>query len=155
MVGPGYLLDVNALLALFWPTHEDHEKVRTWFRANAARHWATCPITQAGFVRLASNPAITPDAVSVSEALELLGANLRLPGHLFWPDDLDVSSSLSLCGSRLQGYRQITDAYLLGLALHRKGHFVTLDRSISSLMSSANRNSTRVIDLSTANRRPN
>ena len=147
MVGPGYLLDVNTLLALFWPTHEHHVRVRTWFRSDASRRWITCPFTQAGFVRLASNPALTPDAVSVSEALELLVANLRHPGHALWPDDLDVHSALSLCAGRLQGYRQITDAYLLGLALHHKGHLVTLDRGIASLAPTGPRSFTRVINL--------
>jgi len=147
MVAPGYLLDVNTLLALFWPTHEHHIKVRTWFRADNNRRWITCPITQTGFVRLASNLAITPDAVSVSEAVDLLVANLRHPGHAFWPDDLDVHSALSLCGRRLQGYRQVTDAYLLGLALHRKAHLVTLDGGIASLLPIAPRRATRVFNL--------
>lgn len=147
MVGSGYLLDVNTLLALFWPTHEHHVRVRTWFRADATRGWNSCPVTQAGFVRLASNLAVTPDAVSVSEALNLLVANLSHPGHVFWPDELDVQSALSLCGGRLQGYRQVTDAYLLGLAIHHKAHLVTLDGAIASLAPTTVRGSTRVIDL--------
>ena len=146
MVGPGHLLDVNALLALFWPTHQHHEKVWNWFRADNTRRWATCPLTQAGFVRLASNPAMTPDAVSVIEALELLGANLRHPGHLFWTDDLDLQSALAFCSGRLQGYRQVTDAYLLGLAIHHKAHLVTLDGGIASLAPGGARISTRVIN---------
>ena len=104
-------------------------------------------MTQAGFVRLASNLAVTPDAVSVSEAIDLLVANLRHPGHLFWPDDLDAQSALSLCGGRLQRYRQVTDAYLLGLAIHHKAHLVTLDGTIASLAPTTARRSTHVINL--------
>jgi toxin-antitoxin system PIN domain toxin len=147
MVGPGYLLDVNVLLALIWPYQEHHEKVRTWFLANAVRHWATCPITEAGCVRLLSNPAVTPEALSPSEALQLLMANLQHPGHVFWPDDLDLPASLSLCGAKLQGHRQITDAYLLGLAFHHKAHLVTLDSGVLSLLPPSIRTPGRVIDL--------
>lgn len=147
MVGPGFLLDINVLLALWMPTQQDHAKVAAWFRAEGSRHWATCPVTQAGFVRLASNPALTPDALSVAGAVEVLRANLMHPGHVFWEDDLDVPASLSLCGRKLQGHRQVMDAYLVGLVVHRKGHLVTLDRSMSSLLP-ANPGPTRVIDLS-------
>jgi hypothetical protein len=147
VVGPAYLLDVNALLALLWPTHEHHVKVSTWFRADANRRWTTCPITQTGFIRLASNRTVTPDAVSVREALDLLVANLRHPGHVFCPDDLDIKSALSLCGGRLQGYRQVTDAYLLGIAIQHKAHLVTLDGGITQLLPIASRNSNRVIHL--------
>jgi hypothetical protein len=153
MVEPGFLLDVNVLVALFWPRHEQHERVRGWFRTHASRHWVTCPITQAGFVRVASNPAITRDAPSPADTVKILQANLQHPGHVFWPDDLDVPASLSLVGTRLQGYRQITDAYLLGLAIHRKVKFATLDRSVTSLMADGNK-SGRVVELSRAIARP-
>ncbi|HEX4066301.1 MAG TPA: TA system VapC family ribonuclease toxin [Acidobacteriaceae bacterium] len=153
MVGPAFLLDVNALLALVWPSQEHHEKVRTWFVANAAHHWATCPITQAGCVRLLSNPTVTPESLTTTEALQVLAANLQHPGHVFWPDDLDFPSALSFCGAKLQGYRQVTDAYLLGLALHHKAHLVTLDSGIVSLLPSSPRPATRVIDLLATPRR--
>jgi toxin-antitoxin system PIN domain toxin len=153
MVNPAFLLDVNALLALVWPAQEHHERVRAWFLANASRHWATCPITQAGCVRLLSNPTVTPGALSVHDALQVLAANLKHPGHIFWPDDLELLSSLSLCGSKLQGYRQITDAYLLGMAIHRKAHLVTLDGSIASLLASSARTATRVIHIPTGSPR--
>lgn len=153
MVGPAFLLDVNVLLALVWPFQEHHEKVRSWFTASAARHWATCPITQAGCVRLLSNPAVVPEALSVRDALQLLAANLQHAGHVFWPDDLALPASLSLSGAKLQGYRQLTDAYLLGLALHRKATLVTLDSSLASLLPSSTGRSAPVLDLSTTFRR--
>ena len=147
MVGPPFLLDVNVLFALVWPFQEHHEKVRIWFAANAARHWVTCPLTQAGCVRLLSNPTVTPEALSVADALQVLNANLRHPGHVFWMDELDLPASLSVSGAKLQGYRQITDAYLLGLALHHKAHLATLDSGIASLLPPSPRTATRVIDL--------
>lgn len=147
MVRPAFLLDVNALLALLWPFQQHHEIVRTWFLANGSHHWATCPISEAGCVRLLSNPTVTPEALSVRDALQVLAANLKHPGHVFWPDDLDLQSALSRCGGRLQGYRQITDAYLLGLALQHKAHLVTLNAGIASLAPALTRNSPRVICL--------
>ena len=147
MVGPAYLLDVNVLLALLWPPQEHHSIVRTWFLKTGGRHWATCPITESGCVRLLSNPNVTPGALRVSEALQVLTSNLNDPAHVFWPDALDLLSGLSPSSGRLQGYRQITDAYLLGLAVHHKAHLVTLDSGIASLPSANLHSPTRVINL--------
>jgi uncharacterized protein len=149
----GFLLDVNVLLALLWPTHQFHDVVRTWFRDHGSRHWATCPLTQNGFVRLASNPAITRDALSISESLLLLQANLAHPGHIFWPDDLGLAEALARSNARLQGYRQLTDGYLLGLAIHHKGQVVTLDGGMASILPPAVRDTDWIVDLSTARRR--
>ena len=145
MVGPAFLLDVNVLLALMWPQQEHHSIVEAWFFATGRKHWATCPITEAGCVRLLSNPSVTPGAIRVSEALHVLAQNLKQPGHVFWTDDVDLLASLSLCRGTLQGYRQVTDAYLLGLALRHKGHLVTMDRGIATLAPVDSR--TRVINL--------
>ena len=149
----GFLLDVNVLLALLWPTHQFHDLVRTWFREHGNRRWATCPLTQNGFVRLASNPAITRDALTISESLLLLKTNLAHPGHSFWADDLDLAGSLARSNARLQGYRQLTDAYLLGLAIHHKGQVVTLDGGLATLLPPAVRDTDWILDLSTARRR--
>lgn len=147
MVAPAFLLDVNALLALLWPYQEHHSVVEAWFLATGKKHWATCPITEAGCVRLLSNPIATPGALRVSEALHVLATNLKQPGHVFWPDDVSLLASISLCKGSLQGYRQVTDAYLLGLAMHHKAHLVTLDGGIASLAPEGTRISTRVINL--------
>ncbi|HSY01355.1 MAG TPA: TA system VapC family ribonuclease toxin [Acidobacteriaceae bacterium] len=149
----GFLLDVNVLLALLWPTHQFHDLVRTWFREHGNRRWATCPLTQNGFVRLASNPAITRDALTISESLLLLKTNLAHPGHSFWADDLDLAGALARSNARLQGYRQLTDAYLLGLAIHHKGQVVTLDGGLATLLPPAVRDTDWILDLSTARRR--
>lgn len=146
------LLDVNALIALLWPASEFHLLVRTWFRDHGSGGWATCPMTQSGFVRLLSNPALSPDALSVADALNLLHLNLAHPGHVFWPDELDLLSAVARSNARLQGHRQITDAYLLGLAMHRKGQIATLDRSLSSLLPKGRENGNPVIDIGRPNR---
>jgi len=127
----GFLLDTNLLIALVWPSHTAHLRAQHWFAKNARQGWATCPITQCGFVRVSSNPAFSPHALSPSQALELLRANLNHSGHTFWPDDLDLSTASSLV-QQLSGHQQVTDAYLVGLAVQHKGKLATLDRGTAA-----------------------
>jgi uncharacterized protein len=127
------LLDVNVLAALLWPTHEHHDVAHRWFAARANAHWATCLLTQLGFVRIVSNPAFSRDALSPVEALALLNENLGLAGHEFWADSVQVPAAVKGLVDRLQGYRQLTDAYLLSLAYHRKGVVATFDRGVRGL----------------------
>ena len=127
-----YLLDVNVLLALSWPGHKFHERVQGWFERHGAKAWATCPMVQAGFVRIVSNPAFSPRAVSPKEALDSLAANTQHPGHQFWPDDISLAEGLMSLQGRIVGHQQITDAYLLALAIHHRGKLATLDRGIAA-----------------------
>jgi toxin-antitoxin system PIN domain toxin len=131
------LLDVNALVALVWPAHESHEKIQKWFQQHAKSGWATCPLTQAALVRIVSNPAFSPNAVSVSDAIGLLKNNVEHPFHRFWRDDVGFVEAATLFTERIVGHRQITDAYLLGLAVHKKGKLLTLDRAMRSLAGAA------------------
>jgi toxin-antitoxin system PIN domain toxin len=127
------LLDVNVLVALLWPEHTFHELVQAWFGKNARRGWATCPITQGGFVRLVSNPSFSAQAVSPSDAARALDLTLKHPAHRFWPDEIPITDALGTFGKRVAGHQQVTDAYLLSLAIHNKGKLVTLDQSIVAL----------------------
>ena len=131
-----HLLDVNLLIALAWPSHVHHEPAHRWFRRHGAGGWATCPLTQVGFVRVSSNPAIIPGAVSVPAALETLRAFTAAAHHVFWPDDLPLSDRRFPPGLLL-GHRQVTDAYLLGLAIRHGGRLATLDRGTAALLPSA------------------
>jgi toxin-antitoxin system PIN domain toxin len=128
-----FLLDANVLVALAWPEHEFHDKVGRWFVRHSRAGWATCPFTQAAFVRVLSNAAFSADALTPANALRVLESNLLLPGHHFWADSISVPEALRRIGSRLTGHRQITDAYLLGLALDHKGRLATLDKGIGVL----------------------
>lgn len=128
-----YLLDVNVLVAMAWPRHSGHAVVQKWLARHAREGWASCPFTQAAFVRIISNPAFSRDALSPKQALALLRANLDQPDHKFWPAVLTVNEALATVG-RVVGHQQITDAYLLGLALHNKGRLATLDRGTMSLL---------------------
>jgi toxin-antitoxin system PIN domain toxin len=129
----GYLLDTNLLIALLWSSHAQHEGAVKWFARHRAKGWATCPVTQAGFVRIVSNPAFSRDAVQPREAIHVLFANTASKDHAFWPDELPVAEAVAFAGARLVGHQQVTDAYLLGLALRRGGVLATLDQRIAAL----------------------
>lgn len=130
----GFLLDVNVLVAMAWPAHRAHEKAQEWLARHAREGWATCPLTQSGFVRILSNPAFSPNALTPQDALRLLQANLGHPAHRFWSDELSLNSALQPFVERLSGHQQVTDAYLLALAIHKKGKLVTMDRAIRALL---------------------
>jgi toxin-antitoxin system PIN domain toxin len=129
----GYLLDTNLLIALLWPSHARHEPALRWFTRHRAKGWATCPLTQAGFVRIVSNPAFSRDAVQPREAIHVLSANTAAKDHTFWPDDVSVAEAVAFAGVRLMGHQQVSDAYLLGLAIRRGGVLATLDQRIAAL----------------------
>ncbi|NJL26580.1 MAG: PIN domain-containing protein [Thermoanaerobaculia bacterium] len=131
----GYLLDVNVLIALLWTRHEHHAAAQRWFTEASRQGWATCNLTQLAFVRIVTNPAFSPDAIRASQAVEVLAANLEHPAHQVWEDRWGVGALLAPFLSRLIGHRQVTDAYLLGLAVRQGGHLATFDRGIASLVS--------------------
>lgn len=139
-----FLLDVNALVAMFWPAHAFHDATLKWFAREARREWATCPFTQAGFVRIISNPAFSRDAVTPEEAARVLSANLEHRFHRFWPDAIGYVEAVKLFEGKLTGHRQITDAYLLGLAIQNNGKLATLDRAIPALLPRERPHSARI-----------
>lgn len=122
------LLDINVLLALLDSDHVDHHRAREWLDGEIAAGWATCAITENGFVRILSQPRY-PSPVSPTEAIELLGRACDTPHHEFWSCDVSVLNAKIVNRSRLHGPRQVTDAYLLALAVAHDGRFVTFDRS--------------------------
>ncbi len=125
------LLDLNVLIALAWPNHSHHQRVTDWFGQLNGQNWATCPLTESGFVRLSSNDRITSRTVSPDQAIELLRQIRLLPGHQFWPDTIALSHHPS---ELLRGHRQVTDYHLLCLARSRGARLVTLDQGIAQLV---------------------
>jgi len=125
-----FLLDLNVLIALVRPKHAHHEKVIHWFRTSGRRQWATCALTEAGFVRVVSNPRFTSQAVDVGEALQILSELTALPGHQFWPVDFGFADAVKPIVERFFGHQQVTDSYLLALAIRNKGQLVTHDRGL-------------------------
>src|SRR5208283_3585986 len=91
---------------------------------------ATCALTEAGFVRIVSNPNFTSPALSVGEALQLLSELTALAGHQFWPLDLSLAAAAKPFQARFFGHQQVSDTYLLGLTVKHKGKFVTFDRGV-------------------------
>jgi toxin-antitoxin system PIN domain toxin len=128
-----YLLDVNILLNLAWIDLKNHSKATRWFLAAGKNSFATCPMTQAGFVRISSSPRVLPKPATIREAMEILRQLTQEKGHVFWPLETPLRESTAFCVDRLFGPGQLTDAYLLGLAIARGGTLVTLDRGILHL----------------------
>lgn len=133
------LLDVNVLLALVWPSQEAHARTATWFINNQKAGWATCPFTQTAIVRILSNPSFSPQALSPPEAAEILATTLKLPGHRFWAVEITYLTAISPFSESIIGHKQISDAYLLGLAIHRRSKFATLDHRIRSMLPEGSR----------------
>jgi len=124
---------VNVLVALAWPNHIHHRQAVGWFVENRDAGWATCPITEAGFVRVSSNARVLPEARTPSEARTLMAA-LRTKGtHHFWEDDVSVIDDPCGVFEGVVGHRQVTDAHLLTLAIRRGGALATFDRGIVTL----------------------
>ena len=129
------LLDVNLLISLAWPNHVHHAPARTWFTARNGEPWATTPVTEAGFVRVSSNPSAIPTAVTPGEARSLLSQIRGVEGHVFLPDDVElVVGGERVLAGRIVGYRQVTDAHLLTLARRHRVRLVTFDTAVATLL---------------------
>jgi toxin-antitoxin system PIN domain toxin len=120
-VKAGFLLDVNVLVAMAWPTHRNHKKVLEWLAHHAREGWATCPLTQTSFVRILSNPAFSANALTPTDALTLLRANLAHPAHRFWADEISLIDSLELFAQKLIGHQHINRCVLVGTGDTQKG----------------------------------
>lgn len=124
------LLDVNVLVALHDPAHPNHEDAQRWFGRNRKRGWATCPVTVNGFVRVLSNPAYPTVTATPAEVASRLRALCAGPGHEFWSDSVSLLDESLFRPQAIAGHQQITDTYLLGLAVRHGGRLATFDRSI-------------------------
>jgi uncharacterized protein len=104
--------------------------MRAWFATNGPAGWATCPITESGFVRVSSNPIVLPSSISVNAARGVISALRAHPGHRFLTDDVSMSDTDV---PAIAGYRQVTDAHLLTLARRHGVRLVTFDASIPAI----------------------
>lgn len=127
------LLDVNLLVSMAWPNHVHHTPATTWFRRRAGQPWATTPMTEAGFVRVSSNTAAIPGAVTPTEALALLGQMSDVPGHHFLPDDVRGVVGEHLDAERISTHVHVTDAHLLAVARRHGAKLATFDRGLAAL----------------------
>ena len=123
------LLDVNVLLTLTDEEHVNYGRLRAWWQSNAAGGWASCPLTQNGFVRISSQRGY-PRHRPISEVLKYLDLQLADKHHEFWPDDISIADQSLFDHARILGPNQITDVYLLALAVKNGGRLVTFDAGV-------------------------
>ena len=125
------LLDVNLLVALFDPDHVHHELAHDWFADHRTGGWATCALTENGFVRVLAHPGY---GAAVSRPVELLRRLRQFCAsghHTFWAEAVSLRDETLFNPALIAGHRQISDIYLLGLARKMGGRLATFDRSIS------------------------
>ena len=124
------LLDITILVALFDEDHVHHQLAHDWFEDNRKAGWATCPLTQNGLLRIFSNPAFIDPAVPLQDLAGLLKRWSDRSSHHFWADDVSLADPRVFNMSAVRGHRQLTDVYLLGLAVKHRGRFATFDRGV-------------------------
>lgn len=125
------LLDVNVVIALFDSNHVFHERAHAWWDAHAGGGWASCPLTENGVVRVMTSSGYSQRVLfSPSEIVGSLNTFVENSDHAFWPDEVSVRDVDTFHMDKVHGPRQVTDAYLLALAVSRQGRLVTFDRGI-------------------------
>lgn len=127
-----FLLDVNVLIALLDPAHLQHNDAHEWFAATGAKSWATCPLTENAVLRILGDRRYPNSPGGPVVVAELLTEFFSAPGHTFWPDDLSILDARRLDCARLLSSHQVTDSYLLALALEHGGRLATFDRRLIS-----------------------
>lgn len=125
------LLDVNVLVAILDPQHVRHRDAKLWLAANEVSGWATCPITENGCVRVLCQTAYPQGGYKVAQVMERLEQLIGIGRHQFWPDDVSLLNKTVADRKKLQGPGQLTDAYLLALAVRHAGRLVTFDSGIA------------------------
>ncbi len=130
---PIELPDVNVLIPLVDPMHPHHDKAHSWYSGIASAGWASCPLTENGFVRVLSSPSYPGVQLRPGDALALLEVTIANPAvtHHFWADGVSIIDRRLFTPSAIAGPKQITDVYLLGLCQQNGGTLVTLDSGIT------------------------
>jgi len=126
------LFDVNVLIALFDSDHSSHQRACAWFAEHGALGWATCPITENGCLRVMASPSYA-NARPIAETANRLEEAFADSTHEFWPDEISLVDGRYVDRTRIHGHRQLTDVYLLALAVSRGGRLVTFDDGISRI----------------------
>ena len=124
------LLDVNVLVALFFPDHVHHDLAHDWFADHRSQGWATCPITENGLVRIACQQPSDEALVRPVDVLGNLERFCKDKHHRPWTDVVSLTDASLFAPQFIRGHRQLTDVYLLGLAKKMGGRLATFDRTI-------------------------
>ena len=125
-----YLLDVNVLIALLEPNHPHNALALKWFDEVGRHRWATCPMTENAVVRIVAHPSYPNWPGSPTIVAALLGQFTEHPGHSFWPDDISLMDATRFDLTRLATSSQVTDSYLVALAVAHGGRLATFDRRL-------------------------
>jgi toxin-antitoxin system PIN domain toxin len=128
------LLDINVLIARADPAHVFHERAVSWMASLKNASIATCPLTENGFLRIYGNPVYPEGPGSPAAASPMLAAIRRLPQHVFLPDDISLSDTAGIPTLVGVGHSQLTDLYLLALAVRHSAVFATFDRRVDPAM---------------------
>jgi len=96
-----------------------------------SQRWATCLLTELGFVRLSSNATVVNVRQSPAEAIELLRRLTADERHLYC-DILPTLASVRTTFKPLLGHQQVTDAYLVAVAAANDATLLTLDQRLVS-----------------------
>lgn len=124
------LLDVNVLIALLDGDHLHHVRARDWLKQHIAAGWASCPLTQNGCIRIMSQPGY-PNPLPPAAIAARLAEATNTPHHAFWADTVSLLDADRVAWNAVLGSRQVTDVYLLALAVAQGGTLVTLDRAVA------------------------
>ncbi len=123
------LLDVNVLIALHDRDHVLHERAAQWFEHHAQDGWASCPLTQNGCLRIMSQPGYASPQ-PLAALVSMLQRSTAAPFHALWNDSISILDAARFRHSHMHSHRQLTDLYLLGLAVENGGRFVSFDLRI-------------------------
>jgi toxin-antitoxin system PIN domain toxin len=121
-----YLLDVNMLVALAWDDHANHQAAQRWFTDNARLGFATCNVTQSGFLRVSYK--LYSKRFSTAQILSLLDGLTANPDHSFWQDG-PLDTLRSEWGA-IREHNDVTDFNLCLIAERNRGQLATFDRKI-------------------------
>lgn len=124
------LLDVNVLIALLDADHLHHQRASTWLAENLEAGWASCAITQNGCVRIMSQPSY-PGSLPAARVADRLRDATATAHHRFIDDAPSLLDVERFDTGQLLGHRQVTDAWLLGLAVAHGLRFVTFDGHVA------------------------
>lgn len=139
-----FLLDINVLIALIDPAHVHHDPAHVWFAREGRKAWATCPLTENGVLRIVGHSRYpnAPGSPAVVSKLMIRFCSVR--GHSFWPDDVSVLDRTDT--DRILDSAQVSDTYLLALALAHSGRLATFDRRLVTDAVPRGRQALHVID---------
>lgn len=127
-----HLLDVNVLIALLDARHIAHDDAHEWFARVGKKGWATCPITQNGLLRIVGASRYRSAPWPLPRLVEMLAEFCAAPGHRFWSEDFSLLDSPLIVRAQLTGAAQLTDTYLLALAVKNQGGLATFDRRLAT-----------------------